>query len=87
LQLPRNHFDRRIDALSVAKGRITKTLHGIGARPTVGPEAEADRAVTLEAAVRVRADAALARTAAALVDVHAVAPVAGELVAGITDAP
>ena len=87
MHLPRNHFDRRIDALSVAKGRVAKSLHGIGARPTVGPEAEADRAVALEAAVRVRADAALARAAAALVDVHAVATVAGELVAGIADAP
>ncbi len=62
-------------------------MHGIGARPSVGPEAESDRAVALEAAVRVRADAALTRAAAALVDVHAVTAVAGELVAGITDAP
>ena len=85
--LPGNHFNRGVDTLAVAVGSVAEALHGVRARAAVRPQAEPDWALALEGPVGVGADAALAGAAAALVDVDAVAPVAGELVAGIANAP
>lgn len=86
-RLPGDHLDRGIDALAFPVGGITEALHRVRAGPTVGPEAEADGALALEGALGVGAHPALARAAAALVDVHARPGVGGELVAGVADAP
>ena len=85
-KLPGYHFDRRINALSIPESRVAKPLHRVGTRSAIRPEAETDRAVALESPVGVGADAALARTAATLVDVDTVSAVARKLVAGIADA-
>ena len=85
--LPRNHFNRGVDTLAVAVGCVAEALHGVRARAAVRPQAEPDGALALEGPVGVGADAALAGAAAALVDVDAVAPVAGKFVARIANTP